>query len=154
MRKSAIILGVLIALALTGCETGTEPTAVQPAEKGGKKATSKGKPVPIKLAAKPATAKASILSDGKALSCTRVTVTNQSKKNLEVNPLYFSITDTGGTKHDPTEALADYEGQISTTTLAPAEKATGLVCARGKFKPKVVAFTDPLFSEAARAQVG
>jgi hypothetical protein len=72
---------------------------------------------------------------------------------LEVNPLYFSITDTRGFKHDGSSALADYEGQIATTELAPKEKAAGMVCAKGRFTPKVVAMTNPLFSETARAAV-
>lgn len=109
--------------------------------------------MPIKLRAKRATAARSILSDGGAMSCVRVTVTNQSKKSLPVNPLYFSITDTGGTKHDTSSALGDYEGQIDTMTLAPGENAKGLVCAKGKFTPKVLAMTNELFSDAARAEV-
>ncbi len=51
--------------------------------------------------------------DGGALSCVKVTVTNQTKKQLEVNPLYFSITDSDSTKHDTSTALGDYEGQIA-----------------------------------------
>jgi hypothetical protein len=151
---------ILTALALTaltaaGCALPEEkPTAVQPAEKASGKAKAKAKVTPIKLQAKRAKAKSSVLSTGGTLSCARVVVTNQSKKNVEVNPLYFSLTDTGGTKHDTTEALAEYEGQVPTTTLAPGENAKGLVCAKGKFTPKIVAMTNPLFSEAARAEVG
>jgi hypothetical protein len=79
--------------------------------------------------------------------------TNQTRKNLEVNPLYFSLTDTGGTKHESSTALGDYEWQIDTTTLAPREKGTGMVCAKRKFTPKVVAMTNTLFTEAARAEI-
>ena len=157
MRKIAITLAALAVLT-AGCELETDPVAVQSAdpgksaEKSGGAAKSK-KTFPIKLTAKRAHAKKSILSDGGALSCVKVTVTNQTKKQLEVNPLYFSITDTGNTKHDTSTALGDYEEQIATTELAPGEKATGLVCAKGKFQPKIVAMTNPLFDEAARAQV-
>lgn len=156
MRKIIVGLGA-VAVLTAGCNLEQDPVAVQPADPGksaGKSgAASKGKTVPIKLTAKRARATKSVLSDGGPLSCVKVTVTNQTKKQLEVNPLYFSIVDTGNTKHDTASALAEYEGQIPTTTLAPREKATGLVCAKGNFRPKIVAMTSPLFSEAARAQV-
>ncbi|MFB4315130.1 DUF4352 domain-containing protein [Actinomadura sp. 21ATH] len=156
MRKTIVALGA-VAVLTAGCEYEQEPVAVQSADPGkpsGKSSgAAKGKTFPIKLIAKRARASKSVLSDGGALSCVKVTVTNQTKKRLEVNPLYFSITDTGNTKHDSTSALAEYEGQIATTTLAPREKATGLVCAEGAFRPKIVTMTNPLFSEVARARV-
>jgi flagellar hook assembly protein FlgD len=93
-----------------------------------------------------------VLATG-ALSCVKVTVTNQRKGNLAVNPLYFSITDSSGEKHESSDALGEYEGQIDTTTLAPGEKAKGLVCGKGKFTPAVVAMTDELLQEQARAEV-
>jgi hypothetical protein len=157
MRKLALT-AVAVVLAV-GCTVPTE--AEPPAVQGGaeeapstaSKRAPKKKTVPIKLQAKRAKANRSILSDGGALSCARVTVTNQTSKQLEVNPLYFSITDSTGLKHDTSSALAAYEGQIGTTELAPKERATGLVCAKGRFTPKVVAMTNPLFSETARAAV-
>lgn len=152
MRK--LVVAAVVVLALAGCKAEADPTPVQSASPGnGGKAAAVKKAVPIKLTAKHAKAARSVLSDGGALSCVRVTVTNQTKKNLHVNPLYFSVTDTGGTKHDASSALGDYEGQIDTATLAPGETAKGLVCAKGKFTPKVVAMTNELFSEAARAEV-
>ncbi|MEU8344352.1 DUF4352 domain-containing protein [Spirillospora sp. NPDC048832] len=156
MRKIVIGL-VAVAVLATGCDIEEDPVAVQstdPGKPAGKSSgAAKRKTFPIKLTAKRARAKKSVLSDGGALSCVKVTVTNQTKKQLEVNPLYFSITDTGNTKHDSTSALGEYEGQIPTTELAPGEKATGMVCASGRFRPKIVAMTNPLFDEAARAQV-
>ncbi|MEV4003147.1 DUF4352 domain-containing protein [Actinomadura sp. NPDC049753] len=156
MRKLIISL-VAVTVLTAGCNLEEDPVAVQSADPGksaGKSgAASKGKAFPIKLTAKRARASKSVLSDGGALSCVKVTVTNQTKKQLEVNPLYFSITDTKNTKHDSSSALGEYEGQIDTTELAPGEKATGLICAKGNFRPKIVAMTNPLFSEAARAQV-
>lgn len=156
MRKITISLGV-VAMLTAGCNLGQDPITVQsagPGKSAGKSDDAAGKKTfPIKLTARRAHASKSVLSDGGALSCVKVTVTNQTKKQLEVNPLYFSITDTHDTKHDSSSALGEYEGQIDTTSLAPGEKATGLVCAKGSFRPKVVAMTNPLFSEAARAQV-
>lgn len=74
---------------------------------GKSSAASKGKSFPIKLTAKRARANKSVLSDGGALSCVKVTVTNRTKKQLQVNPLYFSITDTKNTKHDSSSALGE-----------------------------------------------
>lgn len=157
MRKMTIVGLAAVAVLTAGCELEEDPVAVQPAESGkaaGKEGgEAKGKDVPIKLTAKRAKADRSVLSSGGALSCVKVTVKNQTKKQLDVNPLYFSITDTDDTKHDSSSALGEYEGQIDTTELAPGEKATGLVCAKGEFRPKIVAMTNPLFSEAARAEV-
>ncbi|TYB46407.1 DUF4352 domain-containing protein [Actinomadura chibensis] len=156
MRKIIIAVGVA-ALLTAGCEAAEDPVPVQSSggAKAGAEETKKGggAKVPIKLVAKRARAKKSVLSDGGAISCVKVQVTNQTKKQLEVNPLYFSITDTSDTKHDATSALGEYEGEIATTSLAPGEKATGMVCAKGRFQPKVIAMTNPLFSEAARATV-
>lgn len=156
MRKIIISIGA-VAILTTGCDLDQDPVTVQsagPGKSAGKSGGAAGKKTfPIKLTARRAHASKSVLSDGGALSCVKVTVTNQTKKHVEINPLYFSITDTHNTKHDSGSALGDYEGQIDTTSLAPGEKATGLVCARGSFRPKVVAMTNPLFSEAARAQV-
>jgi hypothetical protein len=155
MRKIIIAVGVA-ALLSAGCEAAEDPVPVQ-SSGGAKAATGEtkkgGGKVPIKLVAKRARAKKSVLSDGGAISCVKVQVTNQTKKQVEVNPLYFSITDTSDTKHDATSALGEYEGEIPTTSLAPGEKATGMICAKGRFQPKVIAMTNPLFSEAARAAV-
>lgn len=156
MKRIAVIVAAFLALALTGCEVPEEdPTPVQPAEKhaAAKGAESKKAKPPIGLSAKRTTAKRSILSDGGALSCVKVTVRNQSKKVVNVNPLYFAITDTGGTKHDASSALGEYENQIETMEIAPGEKATGTVCAAGKFQPKTVSMTNELLSTAARAAV-
>ncbi|MBO2460617.1 DUF4352 domain-containing protein [Actinomadura violacea] len=144
-------------LALTACDpaAGTTPET-QTSAKAGAKTSGKpkaAKAVPIKLVAKRAVARKSVLSQGGALSCVKVTVTNQAKKPLEVNPLYFSITDTKGVKHTPDDAMGEYDGEIDTTTLAAREKAVGMVCGKGHFVPKVLAMTNPLFSEAARAEV-
>lgn len=153
IRILAAVSAATTILALTGCDLAAQdPVAVQPAPSATGSAT--GKPVPIKLVARRATAKASIINDGTVLSCVRVTVTNQGKKQLDINPLYFSLTDTAGTKHDVGQALGFYDDEITTTTLAPGENAKGMVCGKGKWKPKVLAMTNPLFDEAARAEVG
>ncbi|WP_119730263.1 DUF4352 domain-containing protein [Thermomonospora amylolytica] len=157
MIKSIGVI-VVIAAALTGCTLpAEEPTAVQPAESGGSgdgKPAGDKKKVPVKLTAAKTRHQAGPLDDGRDYTCVRVTVTNQTDKNLEVNPLYFGITGTDGTKHDTADGLMADERVIDTTTLAPGEKASGVVCADGSFTPKIVSFTNPLFSEVARAEVG
>src|SRR5690606_15739260 len=128
-----------------------EPTPVQPAE-AAEKGSKKAKP-PIGLKAKRAPAQHSALSDGSPLSCVKVVVTNNTKKVVPVNPMYFALTDTGGIKHDAASALGQYENSIDALDLQPREKATGLVCAPGNFRPKTVSMTNALFSTVARAQV-
>ena len=158
MRTIIVALLAAVALAVTGCAIPEEPTAVQPAEaedaKGASGSSKPAKKVTVKLVAEHAKAKRSILSAGQPLSCVHVTVTNRRKNsNLAVNPLYFSLVDSTGEKHETSDALGEYEGQIDTTTLAPGEKAKGLVCARGRFTPRIVAMTNEVLSEQARAEV-
>ena len=149
LRTMALWALFLVLVVVTACTT-QEPVNVQPADQG-EEGTSES--VPVELSAKRAKAKKSVLSTGAALSCVRVTVTNRTEDNLEVNPLYFSITGANGTKHESSTALGEYENEIATTTLAPDENAKGVVCARGDFRPKIVAMADPFMSEMARAEV-
>ncbi|MFI9099238.1 DUF4352 domain-containing protein [Streptomyces fildesensis] len=80
-----------------------------------------------------------------------VTVTNNSSKTINVNPLYFAITDANGTKH--AAELGMDEDQIATVDLAPGENVIGTVTGKGKFKAKTVSFTDGLIGKAVRANV-
>jgi hypothetical protein len=154
MRLIITILALAGGVLFTGACVPEDPTPVQPAEQGGAGGgESKAQKAPIGLAAKRTTADPSPLSSGGALTCVKVTVTNRTKKQVEVNPLYFAITGRDGTKHDAATALGEYEGQIDTMQIAPGEKAKGTVCVTGKFAPKTVSMTNPLFSTAARAQV-
>lgn len=50
---------------------------------------------------------------------------------MEVNPLYFAITDTNGTRH--TFVLAADENQSDTVDLAPGENVSGTVTVKGPF---------------------
>lgn len=157
MKKLAAIIAVLIGLTLAGCAMPAEDAPpVQGADAKAGSSTESGKAArsaPIKLSAKRTTPTRSILDDGGPLSCVKVTVTNRTKKVLHVNPLYFSITDTGGTKHDTSSAMGNYEHQVHDTKLAPGENAKGVICAEGKFTPKTVSMTNELFDTAARAAV-
>lgn len=156
MKLITTILALVAGVLLTGtaCEI-EEPAPVQGAEQpdGGEGSESPKKKAPIGLAAKRTQAKTSMLSTGDKLTCVRVTVSNRTDGNVEINPLYFSITASDGTKHDSSTALGEYEGQIETMDIAPGEKARGVVCVKGDFRPKTVSMTSPLFDTAARAQV-
>jgi len=157
MRKILITLFALFAVTVaTGCEAPTdEPTAVQPAEskgdKDGKGGETKTAP-PVKLTAKRIAYKKAEFATGGPYTCARVVVTNQTDKNLEVNPYYFAITGADGEKREA--AVGAAEDEFDSLTLAPGEKASGTVCVETDVAPKVVTFTNELFEEAARAEVG
>jgi len=155
VRIRTIIVVALAAVGLTACTyEGDEPTPVQPAEsgasKGDKSATAKA---PVKLTATRVKHKApeGLSVAGGPYSCVRVTVTSQSAKNVEINPWYFSVTGEDGVKRQGEVGVADDE--FDALTIAPGERAVGVVCTETDSAPKIVTFTDPLFSEAARAEV-
>lgn len=159
MKKLAAIIALALGTLLFGaaCEVPAEEAPpVQGADQSGdkeSKGSKKAEKAPIGLAAKPAKARPSVLSSGGDLTCVKVTVTNRTNKQVEINPLYFAITGADGTKHDAATALGEYEGEIATMQIAPGEKAKGTVCVKGSFKAKEVSMTNPLFSTAARARV-
>ncbi|MEW2357627.1 DUF4352 domain-containing protein [Spirillospora sp. NPDC029432] len=148
MRTILTGLGLLGALTFTGCAVETEPTEVQSAGDEAKPAEK----VPVKLTAEKTAFEPSAMSDGGDYTCAKVTVTNRTTKNLDVNPLDFALTGADGTKHDIGSAFGVHEDEIAAVTLAPEEKATGAVCAPGHFTPKTVTFA-PGFAEKARAEV-
>lgn len=155
MRKLALIIVAVLAVALTGCAPEEQPAPVQSAEtpaagSGGKKPAA----APVKLQATRTKFAPGPLNSGGQFTSVKVTVTNQAKSNLDVNPLYFSITDSTGQKHDVSSGLGEDVHQIGTLRLAPGEKATGTVTAEGRFSPKTVTFTKDGFGTSYRAEVG
>lgn len=107
--------------------------------------------VPVKLSAEKAAFVKSVLADGTEHTSVLVTVTNSGDQEVDVNPLYFAITDTNGTKH--TAELAADENQIGTVKLAPGENISGSVTGKGRFTPEYVTFTDGFLGDAIRADV-
>ncbi|MFI6289310.1 DUF4352 domain-containing protein [Streptomyces sp. NPDC051018] len=105
----------------------------------------------VKVTAVKTAFRPSILHDGGEYTSVKVTVRNGSGKKIDINPLYFTITDTDGTKH--TAELGIDEGQIDTLDLAPGENVSGVVTGKGRFTPKYVTYTDGLFGEDVRANV-
>lgn len=106
---------------------------------------------PVKFTAKKATFAKTILADGSDYTSVSVTVTNDSGEPININPLYFSVTDTNGTKH--TVALAADENQIDTVDLAPGENITGAIACKGVFTPRYVTYKDGFLGEPIRANV-
>lgn len=104
----------------------------------------------VTVVAKKTDFKKSIIAQGDYTSVS-VTVTNNSSKPINVNPLYFAITDTNGTKH--VAELAADENQIDTVELAPGENITGAITGKGQFTPKSVTYTDGLIGDSIRADV-
>lgn len=136
--------------------TATSPAADVPAEQDAPAVEEAAEPepapeTPVKITAKKTTFAKSILADSTNYTSVQVTVTNNSDEEISVNPLYFAITDTDGTKH--TAELAADENQIDTVKLAPGENVTGAITGKGKFTAKTVTYTDGFFSESIRADV-
>lgn len=105
----------------------------------------------VKITAKKTAFTQGILADSSNYTSVTVTVTNNSDEPVKVNPLYFSITDTNGTKH--TSQLAADKNQIDTVELAPGENISGAVTGEGRFTPKYVTYTDGLFGAPERVDV-
>lgn len=154
-----LTLALAAAVALTAACTPVEeqPPAVQPAAtEGGKAAagkapSSKAAATPIKLTAKRVAYPKQEFATGGPYSCVKAVITNQKKSALDVNPFFFAITGTDGEKRKGEVGAA--EGEFETLSLAPGEKASGVVCAETKVPAKLVTFSDGL-DEVARAEVG
>ncbi|CAL9517209.1 DUF4352 domain-containing protein [Streptomyces sp. enrichment culture] len=106
---------------------------------------------PVKVTAERAEFSKSILADGSDYTSVLVTVVNDGDDEVSVNPLYFTITDTDGTKH--TAELGVDEEQIDTVDLAPGENISGTVTGKGTFTPKYVTYTDGLLGDPMRVNV-
>src|SRR5262245_21129486 len=107
----------VVAWGLLGCAAESKPTQVQKAEQA---VPASSGPTPVKLAAKRAKAKPfgdGIVITGGPYTCLRATVQNNTKANLEVNPLYFAVTGTDGEKREV--AVGVSKDEFDTLTLAP-----------------------------------
>lgn len=159
------IIGLIIVLGIIGAALGgTDDTSTG---KSDKTVTAEDKPkeepaaekpepepeqqAPVKITAKKTDFAKGVLAEGSDYTSVTVTVTNDSEETISVNPLYFAITDTKGTKH--THELAVDENQLDTVKLAPGENTSGVVTGKGTFEPKYVTYTDGLFSDPLRADV-
>lgn len=164
MKKSTkVILGsvagvVLIAgiasAAGEGESTSKTPSAVasdSPRPKEQEPAKKEEKVSPLNITAEKAEFAKSILAQGSDYTSVRVTITNNSGESVSVNPLYFTITDTNGTKH--TAELGADKNQVDTVTLADGENISGTITGKGSFTAKYVTYTEAMFGEPIRADV-
>jgi hypothetical protein len=142
----------------SGSDTGSSVTAASTPTSGSKaeqpakeEQPAAAEDTPVKVTAKTTAFTKSILADGSSYTSVLVTVKNDSGEAVDVNPLYFSITDTNGTKH--AAELAVDEGQIDTVNLAPGENISGTITGKGRFTAKVVTFTDGLLGDPMRVNV-
>ncbi|MEU8773406.1 DUF4352 domain-containing protein [Streptomyces sp. NPDC048606] len=155
------IVGVFLAVVAAGAIAGSghdtsgedpaPPAAAAPGQPEAPAGKAAGTKAAVEVTARKTAFKASVLAQGDGYTSVSVTVTNNSSKAIDVNPLYFTITDTGGGKH--TSELGVDEDQISTVQLAPGENVTGTVTSKGKFTAKSVAYTDGLIGKAVRTDV-
>lgn len=159
------VVGLVVLLGIAGAllgDGGTDKTAKDSTPVSASSAPAKApesapssvkpeKKAAVAVVAKKTAFKKSILAQGDGCTSVVVTVTNNSSKPVNVNPLYFAITDTNGTKH-PAELGVD-ENQIGTVELAPGENITGAVTGKGGFTAKTVTYTDGLIGDSVRANV-
>ncbi|MFE5558574.1 DUF4352 domain-containing protein [Streptomyces sp. NPDC056544] len=162
------IVGLIVLLAVVGAvlgggsgdKTAKEPSppaaatsAPAPADAPGAKPSSAApeKKAAVEVAAKKTQFKKSVIAQGDDYTSVSVTITNNSSDAIDVNPLYFAITDTNGTKH--TAELGADENQIATVELAPGENVTGSITGKGSFTAKTVTYTDGLIGKAVRADL-
>lgn len=156
-----VIIGVIGALVSGGDSSDTSssnggtvssrPTAPDGSEEAETEKEEPAEEPALKITAEKTGFTKSILADGSNYTSIKVTVTNNSDDTIGVNPLYFTITDTDGTKH--THELAVDETQIDTVDLAPGENISGTVTGKGKFTAAYVTYTDGLLGDPVRVDV-
>ncbi|GAA0908872.1 DUF4352 domain-containing protein [Streptomyces thermoalcalitolerans] len=144
-----------------GTSAVAEKTPGDKTEDSGQKAPADNKPGkekeeaasegPVKITAKKTDFSKSILASSSDYTSVLITITNNGDEPIDVNPLYFTITDTNGTKH--TAELGVDEQQIDTVELAPGENITGTVTGKGTFTAKYVTYTDGFLGDPVRADV-
>ncbi|MFI9467592.1 DUF4352 domain-containing protein [Streptomyces sp. NPDC052492] len=124
-----------------------------PAGADGKASTKEGsaRSGPVRITAEHTEFSRTVLADGSGYTSVLITVVNNGDDEVSVNPLYFTITDTRGTKH--TAELGVDEKQIDAVELAPGENISGTVTGKGGFTPKYVTYTDGLLGDPVRVNV-
>ncbi|MGW1039880.1 DUF4352 domain-containing protein [Streptomyces sp. NPDC002547] len=157
-----VVFGIIAAVAGSGGSddkksTSSKPAASAPAEQPADDAPAakpesddKPAPAPVKVTAKKTNFQKTLFADGSYTSVL-VTVVNNSDDTINVNPLYFQITDTKGTKH--TAELAVDDRQIDSVDLAPGENVTGTITGKGSFTANYVTYTDGWFGDSVRVKV-
>ncbi|WP_326665335.1 DUF4352 domain-containing protein [Streptomyces sp. NBC_00385] len=150
-----VIIGIIAAIASSGGDDETSspsgtPTVTESSAKTGK-AKEPADSGPVVVTAEKATFKKSVLADTDNYTSVQVTIKNNGDEDIDVNPLYFTITDTAGSKH--TSELGVDEDQMGTVKLAPGENVTGTITGKGKFDAKYVTYTEGLIGDSVRGDV-
>ncbi|MEU6816881.1 hypothetical protein [Streptomyces sp. NPDC046860] len=155
-----VLIGIIAAVAGGGSgddkgSASAKPAAGATKSAGGDEGDGGAEPAapagPVRITAKAAPFKKTVLADGDAYTSVSLTIAATGKDQVDVNPLYCSITDTTGSKHTP--ELAVDEDQLDAVKLAKGEKITGTITGKGKFTPKYVSCTDGLIGDPVRADV-
>ncbi|GAA2411365.1 hypothetical protein GCM10010420_45360 [Streptomyces glaucosporus] len=120
-------------------------------EEGAEEAEEDAAASPIAVSAEATDFQPTILAQGEDYTSVLVTVVNNSAEKVSVNPLYFQVTGSDGTKR--TVELGVDERQIDTVELAEGEKATGTVTVKGSMAPKAVTFRNGFIGDSVRADV-
>lgn len=79
-----------------------------------------------------------ILSTSGDWTSVEVEITNNTEGTIEVNPLYFYVSDTEGVKQN--HALGSDANELQLTTLHPGETANGVITVEGDIEAKYVSF--------------
>ncbi|MFJ8861534.1 DUF4352 domain-containing protein [Streptomyces sp. NPDC102451] len=150
-----VLIAIIAAVASGGDDNDsastTKPAATQGSTKQDQPKEEPAKKEPVTVTAKKTDFKKSILAQGDDYTSVKVTITNNSKDDIDVNPLYVTITDTDGSKH--TAELGVDENQLDTVNLAPGENVTGTITGKGAFDAKYVTYTDGLIGDSVRGDV-
>ncbi|MEF9909440.1 DUF4352 domain-containing protein [Streptomyces sp. P5-A9] len=154
-----VLIAVVAAVASGGDDNDSASTTKPAATQGSAKqdqpeeepAKKEQKKEPVTVTAKKTDFKKSILAQGDDYTSVKVTITNNSKDDIDVNPLYVTITGTDGSKH--TAELGVDEDQLDTVKLAPGEDVTGTITGKGAFDAKYVTYTDGLIGDSVRGDV-
>ncbi|WP_098025390.1 DUF4352 domain-containing protein [Streptomyces sp. st115] len=152
-----IVLITVIAMVAGGGDDGNDSSTTKPAASQGE--TKKDEPneeesaekAPVTVTAKAIAFEKSVLAQVDDYTSVQITITNNSKNDIDVNPLYVTITDTDGSKH--TAELGVSEDELGAVRLAPGENVTGTVTGRGTFDAKYVTYTDGLLGDSVRGDV-
>ncbi|WP_231157693.1 DUF4352 domain-containing protein [Streptomyces sp. CNZ748] len=158
------VLGLVVVIAAVSAsgdsdggsgDRAADPSGSASASAGADEDTSKkeesARSGPVRITAERTEFSKTVLADGSGYTSVLITVANNGDDEVSVNPLYFTITDTRGTKH--TAELGVDEKQIDTAELAPGENIAGTVTGKGGFTPKYVTYTDGLLGDPVRVDV-
>ncbi|MFI8203858.1 DUF4352 domain-containing protein [Streptomyces sp. NPDC085937] len=158
------VLGLVVVIAAVsasgdsddGGDTAAGPSVSAAASAGADEDTSKkeeesARTGPVRITAERTEFSKTVLADGSGYTSVLITVVNNGDDEVSVNPLYFTITDTRGSKH--TAELGVDEKEIDAVELAPGENISGTVTGKGGFTPKYVTYTDGLLGDPVRVDV-